>query len=125
MDTQTEGMPNVEQVERAVETLKLVADQTRLRILWALLHDEHSVNELADHVGARPEAVSQHLAKLRLARVVRTRRVGTQIFYLATNEHVRRLVEEALFHADHIVQELPAHNERAQERDNVQSEESE
>lgn len=124
MDTQTDGMPSFEQVERAVETLKLLADQTRLRVLWALLHGEHSVNELAEHVRARPEAVSQHLSKLRLARVVRSRRVGTQVFYLATNEHVRRLVEEALFHADHLVRDLPGHIERAQERGNAQSGES-
>lgn len=87
----------------AVEMLKLLADETRLRILWALLHGEHSVNNLANHVGAQPAAVSQHLAKLRMARVVRVRREGTRMFYAATNAHVRRLVEEALFAADHVV----------------------
>jgi len=46
--------------------------------------------------------VSQHLAKLRLARLVRTRRDGTRIFYVADDAHVRRLVEEVLSHADHI-----------------------
>ena len=62
-------MPSAEQVDLTVGTLKLLADPTRLRILWALLHGEHSVNRLADHVGAQPAAVSQHLAKLRLARL--------------------------------------------------------
>ena len=102
-------MPTEEQVDLAVDTLKLLADGTRLRILWALLHGEHSVNRLADHIGAQPAAVSQHLAKLRLARLVRTRREGNRIFYLADNSHVRSLVEEALFHADHIAQDLPDH----------------
>ena len=100
-----------EQVGEAVEILKLVADPTRLRILWALLHGEHSVNLLADHVGAQPSAVSQHLAKLRLGRLVRTRRAGTHVFYLAQNDHVRRIVEEALFHADHVVRGLADHDE--------------
>ena len=80
-----------------------------MRILWALLHGEHSVNRLADHVGAQPAAVSQHLAKLRLARLVKTRRDGNHIFYLAENAHVRRLVEEALFHTDHLTRDLPDH----------------
>jgi len=102
-------MPTEEQVDLAVDTLKLLADGTRLRILWALLHGEHSVNRLADHIGAQPAAVSQHLAKLRLARLVRTRREGNRIFYLADSSHVRSLVEEALFHADHIAQHLPDH----------------
>jgi DNA-binding transcriptional ArsR family regulator len=111
MDTQEAEMPTDEQVDEAVETFKLLADPTRLRILWALLHGEHSVNLLAEHVGAQPAAVSQHLAKLRLARMVRTRREGTHVFYLAQDDHVRRIVEEALFHADHVVQGLPDHDE--------------
>jgi len=105
-------MPSGEQVDEAVDTFKLLADPTRLRILWALLHGEHSVNLLAEHVGAQPAAVSQHLAKLRLGRMVRTRREGTHVFYLAQNDHVRRIVEEALFHADHVVQGLPDHDEQ-------------
>lgn len=97
--------PSGEQVVAAVDTLKLLADPTRLRILWALLHGEHSVGHLADHVGAAAPGVSQHLAKLRLAHLVKTRRDGNHIFYLADDEHVRRLVEEALFHAGHVVDE--------------------
>jgi DNA-binding transcriptional ArsR family regulator len=101
--------PVDEQVELAVETFKLLADATRLRILWALLHGEHSVNELAAHVGAQPAAVSQHLAKLRLARLVKVRRQGTRMFYAAENTHVRQLVAQALFHADHVVGGDPDH----------------
>jgi DNA-binding transcriptional ArsR family regulator len=91
--------PSSEQVVAAVDTLKLLADPTRLRIMWALLHGEHSVGPLATHVGAPAPSVSQHLAKLRLARLVETRRDGNRIFYLADDDHLRRLVEEALVHA--------------------------
>lgn len=90
-------------------TLKLLADVTRLRILWALLHGEHSVGELASHIGAQPAAVSQHLAKLRLGRLVRVRREGNRKFYAADDVHVRQLAEEALFHADHVHAERPDH----------------
>lgn len=110
MSTQIAREPEVGQVELAVEMLKLLADQTRLRILWALLHGEHSVSNLADHVGAQPSAVSQHLAKLRMARVVRVRREGNRVFYAAEDAHVRRLVEEALFHADHLAGGLDGHH---------------
>jgi DNA-binding transcriptional ArsR family regulator len=87
----------------AADVLKLLADPTRLKIVWALLHGEHSVNELADHVGARPPAVSQHLAKLRAADVVSTRRDGTRVIYAARNEHIEHLAAEALLQADHLV----------------------
>lgn len=86
-----------------MNTLKLLADPTRLCILWAPLHGEHSVGPLAEHVGAPAPAVSQHLAKLRLSRLVQSRRDGNRIYYLADDAHVRRLVEEALFHADGVV----------------------
>jgi DNA-binding transcriptional ArsR family regulator len=108
--------PGEAEVTVAVDTLKLVADATRLRVLWALLHGEHSVNELAGHVGARPANVSQHLAKLRLARLVTTRRDGNHIYYLADNEHVRHLVHEALSHAQHVVHDVPTHGDTPRRR---------
>jgi DNA-binding transcriptional ArsR family regulator len=82
--------------------LKLLADETRLRMIQALLEGEHSVNELAERVGAQPAAVSQHLAKLRLARLVRSRREGTRIYYVVDDAHVRRLVKDVLTHAGHV-----------------------
>jgi DNA-binding transcriptional ArsR family regulator len=67
--------------------------------LWALLQGETSVACLAELVGAAPTAVSQHLAKLRLAGLVRGRREGTYIHYSAADTHVRALLAEVLFHA--------------------------
>lgn len=81
--------------------LKLVSDPTRLKILWALLHGEHSVNDLADHVGAQPAAVSQHLAKLRIAGLVKVRREGNKMFYRTHNQHVHNVIEQALLHTKH------------------------
>lgn len=90
-----------EHVEEAVRVLKLLADPTRLRLMRALLHGEHSVGELADHVGSRHAAVSQHLAKLRWAGLVTSRRDGNHIIYRATDPHVEGLVAEAFSHALH------------------------
>jgi DNA-binding transcriptional ArsR family regulator len=113
-DAQIRGdphLPTAEQSQLAAATLRMLAEPTRLRILWALFSGEQSVGRLAELVGVAPSAVSQHLAKLRLARLVSTRREGTRIFYAATDDHVRRLTEEALFHADHVVADLPDHPE--------------
>jgi DNA-binding transcriptional ArsR family regulator len=110
MDTQIDDL-TAAQVAWASETFKLLADPTRLRIVWTLLHGEHSVNTLADHVGAQPSAVSQHLAKLHLARVVKRRRQGTFFFYSIQNEHLGRLATEALFSADHAVTDLPSEHQ--------------
>ncbi|HWW52944.1 MAG TPA: metalloregulator ArsR/SmtB family transcription factor [Acidimicrobiales bacterium] len=102
-------MPTDEQVDLASEGFRLLADPTRIKILWALLQGESSVTSLADLVGATPTGVSQHLAKLRLAKLVQVRREGTFAYYSAADEHVARLLAEALYHADHQVSALPEH----------------
>jgi DNA-binding transcriptional ArsR family regulator len=89
------AMPPAEDVRRAADALRLLADPTRIKILWALLHGEESVACLAELVGAAPTAVSQHLAKLRLAGLVENRREGTFVYYSAGDE-VRALLTEAL-----------------------------
>jgi DNA-binding transcriptional ArsR family regulator len=69
-----------------------------------------SVNDLAGHVGKPTPSVSQHLAKLRMARLVCTRREGTTIFYSLDNGHVRQLVTDAVFNAEHAGQGIPPHH---------------
>lgn len=86
----------------AVATLRLLADETRLHLLWHLRDAERSVNDLGRLVGRPSPAVSQHLAKLRLGGLVRTRRDGTQIFYRVATDHVRELVEDVVAHAQHL-----------------------
>lgn len=102
-------MPSEEQVHLAAESLRLLSDATRIKILWATLQGESSVACLAELVGASPTSVSQHLAKLRLAGLVRGRRDGTHVYYSAADVHVRNLLAEALFHADHADRQLPDH----------------
>src|SRR3954453_17053234 len=94
-------MPNDEQVHLAAEGFRLLADPTRIKILWALLQGESSVACLADLGGAAPTAVRQHLAQRPLAGLVKGRREGTYVHYSAADTHVRALLAEALFHADH------------------------
>ncbi|MHB1066947.1 MAG: ArsR/SmtB family transcription factor [Candidatus Nanopelagicales bacterium] len=94
--------PEPEHVELAVETFRMLADGTRVRILWAMLDGESSVNDLASAIGKPATSISQHLAKLRFARMVTTRREGTKVFYALDNAHVRQLVEDAVFNAEHV-----------------------
>jgi DNA-binding transcriptional ArsR family regulator len=61
-------------------------------------------------VGKPAPSVSQHLAKLRMARLVRTRREGTQVFYRLENDHVRQLVTDAVHNAEHGAGGVPAHH---------------
>jgi DNA-binding transcriptional ArsR family regulator len=78
--------------------------------LWALLDGERPVNELADAVGKPASGVSQHLAKLRMARLVSTRRQANQVFYRIESEHVRQLVADAIYQAEHATGGIPEHH---------------
>jgi DNA-binding transcriptional ArsR family regulator len=99
-----------DQVALAVEVFRMLADGTRIQILWALIDREMPVNELAAAIGKPGPSVSQHLAKLRMARLVRTRRDGTQIFYQLENDHVRELIVDAVHNAEHAGPAVPAHH---------------
>lgn len=93
-----------------VDVFRMLADPTRVQVLWALVDRELSVNELAERVAKPAPSVSQHLGKLRMARLVRTRREGTQVFYRLGNDHVRQLVTDAVFNAEHAGPGVPAHH---------------
>ena len=104
-----------DQVNLVVEVFRMLADATRVHLLWALVSREMSVNDLATHVGKPAPSVSQHLAKLRMARLVRTRREGTTIFYSLDNDHIRQLVTDAVFNAEHAGPGIPGHHRDAAE----------
>lgn len=101
--------PTTEQVNFAVMSFALLAEPTRVRMLWALRDGEHAVATLAEAAGCRPTVASQHLSKLRFAGLVETRRDGRRVLYRLRGGHVRSLLTEALFHADHQVTGEPVH----------------
>lgn len=88
----------------------LLADPTRLHLLWLLAEGEADVTALTTASGAARTTVSQHLAKLRLAGLVQARKEGRHVVYALRDGHLRRLVVEALSHADHQVTGEPWHS---------------
>lgn len=103
-------VPSDAQVKAAVTSFSLLADPTRVRILWALRDGEADVTTLAAAAGCSPTVASQHLSKLRLAGLVEGERDGRRVRYRIRGSHVRALLREALFHADHQVSGAPIHD---------------
>lgn len=99
-----------EYVELAAEVFSLLSDATRIRLILALRSGELSVGELAELVGRSPTVVSQHLAKLRWAKVVQARQDGNRVYYSLIDEHARELVDHAVFQAEHVVDIVPRHH---------------
>ena len=71
---------------------KLMANPHRLMILCHLLDTELSVSELNRHLPLSQSALSQHLAVLRNAGLVQTRREQQTIFYSLASKEVRALM---------------------------------
>lgn len=80
-----------------VEIYKVLASDTRLRLLHALAREgELCVGDLAAALGMRPQAVSNQLQRLLDRRILTSRRVGTRIFYRIADPCVPSLLELGL-----------------------------
>lgn len=89
----TSIVPTPAQLQAAAETFAILATPTRLHLVWLLSQHDLDVGSLAERAGAPVAAVSQHLAKLRLAGVVSARRDGRRQVYTVDDPHVVALVE--------------------------------
>lgn len=105
-------VPEEALVDHAVGVLRLLADRTRLSILSMLDGTEMSVTAIAEALGRPVPGVSQHLARLRAAGMVRVRRQGTTAFYSQPDEHLAALVLNALQLSEHALYEVPPHHRR-------------
>jgi DNA-binding transcriptional ArsR family regulator len=85
-----------ELLQQAAGRFGLLASTMRLHIVWVLAHGETDVGGLADAVGGTLQAVSQHLAKLKLAGLVRSRREGRRQVYLVDDPHLVMTVRLAV-----------------------------
>jgi ArsR family transcriptional regulator, lead/cadmium/zinc/bismuth-responsive transcriptional repressor len=80
------------------ETFKVLGDTTRVRILDALARAEVPVCDLAALLGLTQSAVSHQLRLLRGMRLVKSRRDGRHIYYMADDHHIVGLFEQGLEH---------------------------
>ncbi|WP_418003263.1 ArsR/SmtB family transcription factor [Mycobacterium sp. PDNC021] len=74
----------------------MLAATARLQIVVLLSSGERDVGTLAEEVGQSVAAVSQHLAKLKLAGIVRSRKEGRRQVYLVNDSDVSDVVALAL-----------------------------
>ncbi len=76
----------------AASFLKSIANDRRLIILCELVKGERTVGELEAVAGLSQSALSQHLARLREARLVKTRRESQSIYYSLADPGVSKVI---------------------------------
>ena len=92
-----------EQTAAAVATtMQALATPSRLRILGRLRQGPAAVGELAADIGMEPSAVSHQLRLLRHLGLVSGQRAGRTVTYALFDSHVAMLLDEAVYHAEHL-----------------------
>jgi DNA-binding transcriptional ArsR family regulator len=92
-----------EQTAQAVATtMQALATPSRLRILGRLRQGPAPVSELAAAVGMEQSAVSHQLRMLRHLGLVAGQRSGRTVTYALFDDHVAMLLDEAVYHAEHL-----------------------
>ena len=81
-------------LQRAAATFGLLASTVRLQIVWMLAGGEADVGTLAERTGGTLQTISQHLAKLKLAGLVQSRREGRRQVYLVDDPGLVAIVRQ-------------------------------
>ena len=93
---------SVETISGIADTLAALGTPSRLRILLRLREGPCAVGELAETVGMEQSAVSHQLRVLRHLGLVARTRQGRNVHYALHDGHVASLLDEALYHAEHL-----------------------
>ncbi len=92
----------MDMLERAARTLRVMAHPMRLKMAELLLDESFAVGELAEAVGLPPAAVSQHLNIMRAHGVVQSERSGRSVFYEVINPQAKYMIDCLRTHSKEI-----------------------
>jgi DNA-binding transcriptional ArsR family regulator len=96
-----ETLPPTEDIGRMADIFKALGDPSRLKIVLALLNQEHCVCDIAAVCNQTDSAVSHQLRVLRTLKIVKNRRDGKIMYYSIDDDHVSALIRMSLDHVRH------------------------
>ena len=85
------------------EFYKIFGDQTRLRILDALLNKPLCVNEISELLDMTKSAISHQLKNLRTSNLVKTEKIGKNVYYSISDEHIKIILKYGLEHISEVM----------------------
>ena len=77
----------------AAKFLKMLSNPTRLWVLCQMVQEPRCVSELEANLSISQSALSQHLAKLREQKLVKTEKQGQNMYYSIADPKVLRVLE--------------------------------
>lgn len=94
-----DAMDDMERLAPVTALFKALSNPVRIAIVRELARGDRAVHELVDALELAQPRVSEHLAILRGARLVRADRDGRLVRYHLMDHHVAHIVEDAVTHA--------------------------
>lgn len=94
-------MPDENMFLNLADTFKLMGDNTRCKILYALDKNELCVGDISNILDMTKSSISHQLAILRRSGIVRCRKEGKEVLYRLNDEHITALFEVAVEHILH------------------------
>ena len=88
-------------LEKLSEIFKSLGDPTRLKIIFALINGELSVNNISLDIEMGQSATSDQLRKLKDLKLIKSRKEGRQVLYSLDDEHVLELLTQGIDHVSH------------------------
>lgn len=85
------------------EFYKIFGDQTRLRILDALLNKPLCVNEISELLDMTQSAISHQLKNLRTSNLVKNDKIGKNVYYSISDEHIKIILKYGLEHISEVM----------------------
>jgi DNA-binding transcriptional ArsR family regulator len=96
------GKVDADTAREVAQTMQALATPSRVRILGRLRESACSVGELADAIAMEQSAVSHQLRILRHLGLVIGERRGRSVIYALHDSHVADLLDQAVFHIEHV-----------------------
>ena len=89
---------SVADIEKICNIFRILADPTRMKIVFALMDKSACVNQLLEYCDGTQSAISHQLRILRDNKIVKAKRMGQSVEYSIADSHVREIVEMGVAH---------------------------
>ncbi len=91
---------NVEEIFRMSNLFKVFSDETRLKILDVLMNEELPVGDIADQLAMSPSSISHQLKILRDLNLVKTNKIGKNVYYALKDDHIEKIIKLGVEHVN-------------------------
>lgn len=89
-----------EEIDKIADFFKAFGDATRIKIILAIKDEEKCVKDISEKCNMEISAISHQLSTLKKKNIVKSRKLGKEVLYTISDDHIKDLVESTLIHVN-------------------------